>query len=336
MSEFAPKNFDQTPDDILKSRTLSDADLLSDGADYENGVLKPTAEQIETIRHRYDTKLGRVGMDLSGVVLHTEGVSDLNYLSNEAALQNEARLSAEVHDLTSRYVDMMRIHFPEKINRFKNEASSFLQTTQTERGDTVNYSLGFHSIKSELEGGERVAKPSSVAVSMDKYGHDYRTEYGTKNRDVASYHMDQNGGISLIDLSTLPVGPDTAYIHQLDRNTSGKFNEGIVPELVKMIDDAPFPETQVYDKSYFDSAYHASIKMHGNEYAITFSRYVKRQITHARHVRTEEVTYGYDPQRDCFMKSTDSTWDIGPKEIETTTFMSVVRKALGNIPTVET
>ena len=336
MSEFAPKNLDQTPDDILKSRTLSDADLLSDGADYENGVLKPTAEQIETIRHRYDTKLGSVGMDLSGVVLHTEGIADLNYLSNEAALQNEARLSAEVHDLTSRYVDMMRVHFPTKVKRFKDDASNFLRTTKTESGDTVSYSMGFHSAKKEREDGEKVLIPSAVAVAHDKYGHDYRTEFGVKHRDSASYQVDPNGGISLINLSTLPVAPDTAYIHELDRNTSGKFNEGIVPELVKVIDEAPFPKTQVYDKSYFDNAYHASIKMHGNEYAITLSRYVKRQITHARHVRTEEVTYGYDPQRDCFMKSTDSTWDIGPKEIETATFMSVVRKALGNIPSVET
>lgn len=332
MSEFAPNPHKPTPDHILKSRALSDAELLHGGADYENGVLKPTAEQVETIRYRYEAQLGRIGLDLSGVVLHTEKISDLNYLHSETAVENEARLNAEIHDLTSRYVEAVKQYFPTKIKRFSDTATNYHETTVDQAGSRVNYKVGFHARKYETDDGEKVARPAVLVVGLDRYGR-----YGSSNdRDTANYYLDETGEMTGISLTTTPVSQEAGYLHQVAERSSGKHNEGVVPELVGIIDGSAFPATQIYEKNRFDDQYQAYVGLKENEYSLVFHKSVKRQITHARHLKTEVVKYNYDPRRDSFVKDKSSTWDMGPEEIETSSFKNIVHKALSNIPTIET
>lgn len=336
MTELPP----QTPDHILRSRTLSDADLLDGGADFDNGVLKVTPTQLETIKNRHSVHLGETAVSAAGLTLHRPEYAQLEYLSSDTAMENESSLQSDLSDIMTIYEDTLRTEFPRKVKLFDVQATASHNTSRLIGNREVNYTVDFTGYKAE---GRKV-RPGKVEVKVDMYGKHWPGDA----RDFADFSYDTDGKIKHISVNTAPLPPyiykssDMRGLENVKKKTLGPFREGIAQEIIEEVDPKALPETQIYDDGSIDTSYNIAVTLEPGKYELKLSRNVGEYAKHARTVGedrlkkqgTEVIHYRFDPGKNCFIKlETAKPWNAGPDELEVDQFLDIVKMACANIPT---
>lgn len=335
MSEFTP----HTPDDILKTRTLSDAELLNGGAEYVDGVMKVTAEQLDEIKQEYIQPLGRVGLEAMGLVLNINEHDDGFGLETESSIENLVRLEGRVKSIIEPYEHTLSPYFPDKIRFLKKEATATHHSSRIVGDREVRSKLAFTSVEYD-NGRETRIIPSRLKVSMDQFdakawfsSEDY-VGWKSYERDSASFGFNKYSEIKSLSLDTVLEPGRSQEVRP------GPYDKGVALDLIGMVDRNMVPASRRSEiDGKINGEYRVVITLDENDYRLKLMRFSydkKENSTYPRASSVEEAVYKFIPEKNKFIKLEHTRdWDMAPEEVDTDTFTSIVESAVGNIPAEE-
>lgn len=320
-----------TTDHILASRTLSDAELLSNGAEYQNGVLKVTNEQRESLWRQGNRELG--GAAIGSLTLHSPEVSDLEYIGTNQAMERESALRSTIDDLSSRYQDMLKSYFPTEVKPFRKEAIATHTTVMSDNGKEVPYELTFKSRKSKQAGNK--VMPETMLLKDGTYDQVFEGEI--VGRDYAEFQYGDTGSIEGATVTTVAKSTltEVSGYRYLDKYPF----KGVAPELISLIN--PNQLTNARNRDMVDTASSVKLDLTPGSYRMEIVMTLESaQPVRASHglyyekiIDSKKAAYRFDPETNSFLK-TDSSDSEAPESLPASTFIAVVKRAFGNIPSV--
>jgi hypothetical protein len=210
MPEQITKSTQEEVDQQLATRTLSDAELLVGGAEYQNEVLKPTTKQIAEIAHEHDGTVKKVG----SLILHNELEASLD-VPLDAIIKQESN-RRDLEDKIAQAVEPFIGIFNDKIPKPRDNKRNWrgkldIQPTQAPEWDTkkiigtrevvYNHSLTYTP-------GEATNEISNAVIRMSKKDSRYPSA-------TLAIHYDR-GTISEIEIGELS---DIHYFDMRDEFT---------------------------------------------------------------------------------------------------------------------
>jgi len=334
----------RTPDEVLTARTLSDAELLREGARYKDGVLKLTPEQIETLSDGREEAKSALATLASGLTIHRPEYASLEYLNGENAIENETKLQSRIEDIISPYEDVLRPEFPSKVKLFDKTAYAQQSTTRIVGNKEVVYDLTYVAAKGE----DRKVVPESVIVNLDMYGVGKPTWSDDAPRDAIELGY-KDAKIARIKLVTQPLSrhaywaSDVRGIQNVSKMVVGPAREGVAQAIIDRIDASAMPENLIYNENMIDRAYSAEFTLEPGHYEVRLTR---EQGSYPNNPRTldedslqydgtESMAYRFVPERNRFIRiETEDEWQAGPAELSVDQFGDLIGAALGNLPTM--
>lgn len=327
-----------TQDRHQTSRILSDAELIYGGAEYTNGVLQVTPEQATTIKHRYSRAMGKSGLELTGATLHTDSRAELAMLENDHEAYNVLRLSTQLGEITAEYEDILWPYFAKAKGGLGYDPFYEHDTTEAYGDRQADIHMSFSAKKSKWN-RRKYNKPESVKIGIDRYSK------GDKlyPRDSVACIYNEEGKIAKIDLKTDTMWHTDAQ-WQIHDKARGPHNEGVAADICKIVDPGSVADTlPIVNNGHLAaiSGYEATLSLQEGEYSLKLTRNVAEYFTNVEKTyftskgSSKEIVYRFDPSTNNFKKVDDqSTWEIGPDELDVGTFIHAAKRALSNIPTI--